>query len=83
MDQRAAQKTTSTVTPRWVVKFLEFMLDQTSINAQSVYGLNMGKDPRKTDSYQFTEKLGQGLVLPYMRERYAYSGQWNIHQFWS
>ena len=42
MDQRVGQKTTSTLTPRWVVKFLEFMLDQTSINAQSLFGLLKG-----------------------------------------
>ena len=70
MDQRAGQKTTSTLTPRWVVKFLEFMLDQTSINAQSLFGLLKGKDPRKTESYEFAEKLGQALVLPHMEARY-------------
>ena len=69
MDQRAGSYDTATATPRWTMRILEFMLNRTRINAQSLHALNNQKDPRKTDSFYFGENLGKALVMPLIKER--------------
>ena len=69
MDQRSSQNTVSSKSWRWVRKFLDFMLDTSCINAQTVWSFKMNQDPRKTDSHAFRKSLAKALVLPHMRER--------------
>ena len=69
MDQRGANYTVSSKSSRWSKTFLDFMIDTSLTNAQTVWSLKKGVDPRKSDSYQFRKTVASGLVLPFMRER--------------
>ena len=66
--------TVSTKCSRWTKKFFEFQIDTSCVNAQTVWSLKSGKDPKQTDSFQFRIALGKGLVLPYMKERCSTPG---------
>ena len=68
-DQRVGKHTVSTQCNRWTKKFLEFQVDTSVLNAQTTWSLKCGKDPRKTDSFEFRKSLGKALALPFMRER--------------
>ena len=68
MDQRMDVYTTATKTRRWPRKGLDFVLDVTRVNSQSVYSLNIGKNPRTgVDSMKFG--WAKSLILPYMIRR--------------
>ena len=47
------------------MKTFEYMIDVSRVNAQCVHDLNHDADPRKSDSWDFAEKLGLQLVLPF------------------
>ena len=66
-DQRCGSFTSATKIGRWPRKMLGYILDVTRVNAQSVYCLNTGKDPRTgTDSFRFGWDLAMSLVKPNM-----------------
>ena len=72
MDQRMDVYTTATKTRRWPRKGLDFVLDVTRVNSQSVYSLNIGKNPRTgLDSRKFGWAMAKSLILPYMIRRKA------------
>ena len=68
-DQRCAKFTVSTRCNRWTKKFLEFQIDTSVTNGQTVWSLKTGTNPRKSDSFQFRMSLGKALVFPHMRDR--------------
>ena len=45
------------------------MIDTSRVNAQTIYCVVNGYDPRNYDSSDFSEELGMALVLPFMRTR--------------
>ena len=66
-NQRCGSFTSATKTRRWPTKMLEYVLDVTRVNAQSVYCLNTGKDPNSgLDSFRFDRDLALSLVKPNM-----------------
>ena len=72
MDQRMDVYTTATKTRRWPRKGLDFVLDVTRVNSQSVYSLNIGKNPRTrtgVDSRKLGWAIAKSLILPYMIRR--------------
>ena len=74
MDQRCAGNTVATKTRKWTRKDLEYQLDVSRVNAQTIYCLNHGKDPRKYSSSDFTKALGMSMILPQMKTRRQKSG---------
>ena len=74
MDQRCAGNTVATKTRKWTRKDLEYQLDVSRVNAQTIYCLNHGKDPRKYSSSDFTKALGMSMILPHMTTRRQKSG---------
>ena len=72
MDQRCSNSTTATKCARWVKKFVEFGLDISRVNGQTIFCLKKGLPVRTYNSFDFGEKLGMALILPFMSERYKY-----------
>lgn len=69
MDQRCDANTTGTKSKRWTKKAFCWMIDVARVNAQTILALNLGKDPRKTDSFQFGWDLALSLLLPHLQRR--------------
>jgi hypothetical protein len=68
-DQRVDSYTCSTKSPKWTRKVFCYKIDHTRINAQTVFALLSGLDPRKTNSFKFAWNLVKQLVGPHMLER--------------
>ena len=75
VDQRVDSYTSATKSRRWPIKSLSCMLDKTRVNAQSVYCLNTGKNPRSgVDSRRFGWEMAKSLLLPHMKRRKECNG---------
>ena len=74
MDQRCDANTTGTKSRKWTKKAFCWILDVARVNAQTILGLNLGKDPRKMDSFQFGWDLALSLVLPHLQRRRVSQG---------
>lgn len=74
MDQRCAGNTVATKTRKWTRKNLEYQLDVSRVNAQTIFCLNHGLEPRKYNSSDFTKALGMSMLLPHMATRRHKSG---------
>ncbi|CAH1242583.1 Hypp6857 [Branchiostoma lanceolatum] len=69
VDQRMGSYTCKTKTPRWTMAAFFYMLDTCRVNSCSVHTMNLNKDPRKENSFDYGWKLGMELVLPHIRAR--------------
>ena len=68
VDQRVDGYTTATKSKRWPRK--TYTLDVTRTNAQSVFCIINGKNPRSgVDSFRFAWELAEALILPHMKLR--------------
>ena len=70
-NQRMSYYTTNTKSGRWTLTMFSYVLDIARSNAQTVFALNMGRDPRKLNSYEFGYDLVMELVLPQIRRRHT------------
>jgi hypothetical protein len=71
VDQRVDSYTCATKSRRWPRKSLSCMLDQTKVNAQTVYCLNSGKNPRSGEDssiFGWEMAIGQVIVAPKRKE---------------
>lgn len=50
------------------------MLDVSRVNAQTIFCLNNGMNPRKYDSAEFSKQLAMSLILPHMATRRTKQG---------
>ena len=66
--------TVSTKTRKWTKKVVEYMLDVSRVNAQTIFCLNNGMNPRKYDSAEFSKQLAMALILPHMAKRRTKQG---------
>ena len=73
VDQRSDKYTVSSMTSRWSRKLFDFILDGTRVNAQTVWSVKRGLDPRKSNSFEFLKNLAESLIVPHMRERYDFN----------
>lgn len=74
VDQRAATNTTSTKSCKWSKKVMSYMLDVSRVNAQTIFCLNKGLDPRNYCSSTFAMSLGMAMVIPHMSTRRRQNG---------
>ena len=77
-DQRKDTYTCNMKSPKETKKILSYMLDETRVNAGTVYSFNHGEDLRKINTFEFIWKLGKQLILPHMRQRRKYGLQSDI-----
>ena len=68
-DQRADKYTTANKQRKWTSKPLNYMLDTTRVNSQTIHSLNNGIEVRSRDSFEFGWSLVKELVLPHMKIR--------------
>ena len=66
VDQRMSRRKYSTKakTNRWTMVAFYYLLDTARINAQTIWSLNNGLNPRKTNSYEFGMKVAKALFMP-------------------
>ena len=62
MDHRCAGNNVATKTRKWTKKDVEYQLHVSRVNAQTIYCLNHGKDPKKYCS-------SESMILPHMTTR--------------
>ena len=55
-----------------------YLLDTTRVNVQTLVSVNLGKDPRKVNSFDFGHKLAMELITPYLYNRELTNVQQNI-----
>ncbi|KAL5248815.1 hypothetical protein ACHWQZ_G017867 [Mnemiopsis leidyi] len=53
----------------WTVAVFSYLLDTTRVNTQTFVSLNIGKDPRKVNSFDFGHKLAMDLIAPHLYNR--------------
>ena len=69
VDQRMDKFSTATKSKKWKRKVWSMILDASRVNAASIVALNLGKDPRKTNSFDFCWALGTALCIPFVQKR--------------
>ena len=69
MDQRIGSLSCKSMSKRWTWVVLCYILDTIRVNAQTIYALNKGIDPKKLDSFEFLMDLARDLVLPQMKNK--------------
>ena len=71
VNQRIACFSTNTKSRRWALTSFSFVLDTARVNAQTVFALNMKRNPKKVNSYGFGYDLVMDLVRPQLYRRCA------------
>jgi len=69
VDQRMGFHTTKTKSRKWTSVMFAYMLDTARVNSSTIFALNLGKDPVKEKSFQYTHKLVMELVTPTIEKR--------------
>ena len=71
MDQRMARRKYSTKAKsnKWTMVGFYYLLDTARINAQTVWSLNNGLNPRTSKSYEFGMMIAKSLILPMVMTR--------------
>ena len=69
MDQRFGNYTTKSKTKKWTKVVFFFILDTTRVNAQTIYYLVMGIEPRLSNSFEFAMKIVRALIIPHIENR--------------
>ena len=66
MDQRMARRKYSSKAKsnRWTMVGFSYLLDTARINAQTIWSLNNGIDPRQSNSYNFGINVAKALIMP-------------------
>ena len=70
VDQRIDTYSVKTKSRRWATSALAYTLDTARVNAQTVFALNNGKNPRNEDSYDAIRELGEALIAEQLLRRY-------------
>ena len=68
-DQKMEKSTTKPKSHRWTVGSFSYVLDQTKINAATIYALNKGSNPSKVASFEFRWELAESLILSQVQRR--------------
>ena len=55
--------------PKWTMVALSYILDQSRVNASTIWALNKGIDPKKIDFFSFGWFLAESLVMPQVGRR--------------
>ena len=71
LNERLFDYTTNIKSRRWTNKTFSYVLDAARVNAQTVFALNMKRDPKRVNSFEFGWDLVMDLVLPQLRRRHA------------
>jgi len=69
VDQRMSYYSVNTKSSRWTLNALSYMQDTARVNAQTLWSLNNGKEPTKTNSFLFGTTLAMNLVKPHIARR--------------
>ena len=69
MTGRCDANTTNTKTKKWTIKLLHYIEDISRVNAQTVYCLNRGIEPRSSDSWKFGWDLAFEMIMPHLKRR--------------
>ena len=66
-DQKMKKASTKPKSSRWTIVSFCYVLDQSRINAQSIYALNKGTQVSKMSSFDFGWDLAESLILLHVR----------------
>ena len=69
VDQRMGSYTTKTKSRKWTTNVFNMILDQSRVNAQTIWSLNKDVDPRTSNSLDFGLELAKTLVVPHIARR--------------
>ena len=69
MDQRVGSLSCKSKSNRWTWVVLCYLLDTARVNAQTLWALIQGIDPRNLDSFEFGCEMARLLVWIFMRNR--------------
>ena len=69
VDQQIGFYSVNTKSRRSPTNLFSYILDTMRVNTQTIFSLNKGDDPRKTNSFEFCWELVLALVKPHFTSR--------------
>ena len=69
VDQKMGYYTSKAKSSRWSITAFYYIIDTVRVNSQTILALKKGKNPRKSDSFEFIFSLVKSLVMPHMQRR--------------